>query len=62
MMYITGMGFGLIIIGIGFNQSSSLEDFDKEYKLMFSGGLISCTFWVSLVTLECLLDKHDFVL
>ena len=56
MMYITGMSYGLIYIGIAFNQSYSLEVFDKEPKLMFSGGLISCTFWVCH---ECLLDIID---
>ena len=56
MMYITGMSFGLISVGISFDKVFSLEDVGKEDKLMFSGGLISCTFWVCL---ECLLDTID---
>lgn len=52
MVYIVGFGYGMIASGIDidffmnyYSPQSSVNI--KFEKMMFSGGLISCTFWVS---------------
>ena len=51
MVYIVGIGYGMIGSGIAINFfvnydiPSSVHI--KFHKMIFSGGLISCTFWVS---------------
>ena len=56
MMYIVGIGFGMINSGmyIDFFMTYDPDYYDplpsvtKFHKMIFSGGLISCIFWVSL--------------
>jgi len=50
MVYITGIGCGLITSGIALDRFVFLEqlgDFNRSLKLLFAGGLVATFFWVS---------------
>ena len=51
MVYIVGIGYGMIGSGIAIdffmNYDIPSSVHIKFHKMIFSGGLISCTFWVS---------------
>ena len=50
-MYLSAVGFGMVLGGIFVededNQEFYSDEFDRAYRLMFAGGLITTFFWVS---------------
>jgi len=49
MVYITGIGCGLVTSGITLDRYIDLEglgDYEKSWKLLFAGSLVATIFWV----------------